>query len=466
MTLRQEATWATIGRVGGLVAFGASTAVLAVVLDGADLGAFLVLQAVAAFVSPVAAAGEARTATVVFSGRAADDVGGLVAAWRPVRNRRLALGALAAVVAVPLIVALALRSLDLGLVDVVLVVAAALVLGWQLVLIEALRATERGLIANLHTGRSGGLVTQALFTVALGALALFGDGVSLRAALAAMVAAAVVGLAHLGRGWSRRLVATTSMPGPSVRAAGAGEPSVRAAGAGSRPGRLGAEADNPLATVAAMMTSAALVQVDVIAAGALLEGNALATYALARRVSSILSTPLLIASLALTPVIAAGLRRGAVDHLTWRLRRVAMMATGVAAAIAIAMMIVAVPAFGQLDLGDVSDFWGPFAVLAVGQLINTATGPCGAVLMFSNNQALLFRHGLVIVGVLAAAITTAWAIGGALALAAAVTATVAVQYSSLVVLTQRRTGVLTLASPKPRFVPAPADGLIPTGGDA
>ncbi len=419
--------WTTVGRLGGIAAFALVTVALGASLDLEDLGVVLFAQTAALFAATLSAAGEHRIATLLFADTTAAQRPAAARAWRASgRNRRSTIGGAAAVA---LIVALSVAPTPLdGLSSMAIaaLVVTALALGWQLVLIEALRAGGNVRDANLATGRSGGLVTQATFLVLLGAAAVAsGSGTrTIETIIVLNAAATLVGLTHLAVAY-RFLVAgpaTTEFTPPD------------------------GAFDRPAATVASQLVSTAFLQADMLLAGVFLPAAPLGVYGIARRVAVLLLTPLQILNLAAAPEIARQLQRNTTATLSRLLTRYAAIALG-ASAITLVIALVAPDAVWRLLADDDPDAARTvLAILAAGNLVNVATGACGSVLVLAGHQAEVARQGLIALAVLALALVVAGLSRSAPWMAAASSAAVAARFVWLAHTVEKRTGVATRAT--------------------
>ncbi|MGH1504381.1 MAG: lipopolysaccharide biosynthesis protein [Acidimicrobiales bacterium] len=419
--------WTTVGRLGGIAAFALVTVALGASLDLEDLGVVLFAQTAALFAATLSAAGEHRIATLLFADTTAAQRPAAARAWRASgRNRRFTIGGAAAVA---LIVALSVAPTPLdGLSSMAIaaLVVTAFALGWQLVLIEALRAGGNVRDANLATGRSGGLVTQATFLVLLGAAAVAsGSGArTIETIIVLNAAATLVGLVHLAVAY-RLLVAgpaTTEFTAPD------------------------GAFDRPAATVASQLVSTAFLQADMLLAGVFLPAAPLGVYGIARRVAVLLLTPLQILNLAAAPEIARQLQRNTTATLSRLLTRYAAIALG-ASAITLVIALVAPDAVWRLLADDDPDAARTvLAILAVGNLVNVATGACGSVLVLAGHQAEVARQGLIALAVLALALVVAGLSRSAPWMAAASSAAVAARFVWLAHTVEKRTGVATRAT--------------------
>lgn len=449
----KAAAWTAIGRVAGLAAFALSTALLAALLPSGDVGSFFVVQALVAFASPISAAGNARAAMLAFSGSPADTHASINRAWSASRNSQVLVGSIGAAAVVWFVLVVPLDSLALKPESIVVAALCAVGLGWQLVLAEALRAGGNLRDANLGTGRSGGVVTQCSFVGLLLAGWVLGDSVELWTALWLYLVAVIVGFLHL-------LAAYRVLVKPRTAAQNAAE-ELRPAGAvpgdGARFGNQTSGSDgaaisqetlsSPMKTVQAELLVAGLNQLDLLLVGAILAGGPLATYALARRLSTVLATPQLVGSLSVMPAVAVALKAGSTAALSRRLGRVSILALAVTIAGGIGLGLPLKWLAGLLDVPDAGDLQVVFLIMAVGQVVNAATGPSGSVLMLAGKQDDLTRHSIANLAFVAAAFAVvAFFDGAAVLFGTALAVSMVIRFVTLRLVTLRLTGVSTGAS--------------------
>lgn len=441
----RTAVWTTIGRVAGLSAFALSTALLAGLLPSDAIGSFFVVQALVAFASPVAAAGNARSATLAFSGRPQHEFASVNRAWSTHRNRQVLCGSFVAALIVTFVLIVPLQSLSLEAPMVVVAGACAVGLGWQLVLAEALRAGGNVRDANLGTGRSGGVITQCSFVLLLvGAWVIRAD-IALRTTLCLYLLSILVGFLHL-------LVAYLALVRTSTVATGANTLlNIRADSDGggvlAPPVLEQGTLSSSVKTVQAEVLVAGLNQLDLLLVGAALAGGPLATYAVARRLSTVLATPQLIGSLSVMPAVAVALKDGTTANLSRRLGRVSLLALAVTIAGGIGLGLPLRWLAGLLDVPDAADLQVAFLIMAVGQVANAATGPSGSVLMLAGKQSDLTRHSIANLAFVGAAFAVvAFFDGGAVLFGTALTVSMVIRFVSLRSVTLRLTGVSTGAS--------------------
>jgi O-antigen/teichoic acid export membrane protein len=418
--------WTLLGRVGGVAAFGITTLLLSSSLNSTGLAHYLVLQALAAFASGLSSAGENKTAMLILAGSDPIDRPRLELGWRPVRRHRVVRAAVLTAVLCHLVMWVVQWAGSIGSSELQLVFASltACLLGWQMIAVDALRAVGDVRAANLGTGRNGGFVTQAALAMGLVGFRLAGYDLTLSIAMSITTAASALGLAHLVVAYRR----AAGMP----------------IAAGTAPAVLTpATTGSPVAVVAAQLLSSAVVQLDLIIAGAFFANGAVAAYGIARRLATLLAFPLQTGTLAVSPDIVVGLRGQDHGDLERRLGRMAAFATGITLCGAILAALLPTTVWRAAGISNASDVKSLFLLLAVGQVVNTWTGACGTVLVLSNHQRVLVKHGLfTAIGLILVLIVVGsrhrvflFALFGSVV--------TAMRFLTLLIATHRRTGIWT-----------------------
>ena len=418
-------SWSVAGRGLVLGAGLVSTAVLARVLDPDSLGAFLLLSSLTSVLAVAAGLGLQDSVAPVIAREVALGRPGVAAAvaHRAVRVAVLGGIALSAALAVPGMRGLVSRLFGSEQLGGVWPWAMALVLvaGLELVLAGVFRGYNEMRDATLF----GCVVRSALFPAALGLLALAGVR-SLTAAVAAVAGAgALAVVVGLGVAASRRR------------------------GVAERNGVLGRD----LRRSSAAMLGVASVNM-VVAQGALWTVGVLGTtrdvalYGSALRVVALVSLPLVVTNLVLPPLIARLHAQRRAEDLETLLRGAASMALAVSAA---AVAVLAVGGQKVLDLlygGYYGQAYGLLLVLAAGQVVNVASGPCATTLMMTGKARLVLVVSAVSCALMVGSAVVAFPFAGRNGVALAAAGALVFQNAVLWVLTKRHIGVRTDASPR------------------
>jgi O-antigen/teichoic acid export membrane protein len=414
------AGWALATRVTGLVATALSLVILSRRLGVTDFGVFAVATSVAAAGSLVTAAGVNRVLL-------RDVAGALARDERREARELLWAGSRAVVMAAPIGVLTAFvagnLAIESGTFTVAMSAALALVLGLLLVATDVLRPLGEYRVANLTSGRSGGTLVTVLF---LGLIAWSFtrpqdvDGALVLNLVAALVAAGLVVWVLVVRGRAR----------------------TESAGASSwSSARLLLIAGLPFGvTQIALFLSS---QVDLWVAGGVLPDTDTSLYAVSSRFTNMVLVPLNAAQLTLAAIIPTLFTLRRMEQLQFRVRRAATLATLAALGALLPCVIVPARVIGLL-FGPEYEAGAPILVaLALGQMVNVATGLCGVTLSLCGHERLVLVVAIVSGVGSAAADYIAARLWGVNALAIASAATTAGSVLVLWALARRFLGIWT-----------------------
>jgi len=417
------------GRVLGIGSFTTSTALIGASLRLDDAGALLYVQALCTTLALFMVYGEDRFATLIFSSARRETWRGTAKFWLQTRPwQRFGKGALLTVVSAVAFVLIGAPLSELPLWQGLGIVGAiSACFGLQRVLSEILRAGGYAFQANLGTGRAGGVVTQSVFSLLLflNFLAEGRAGLSLGGALVMLLGSVIAGVVHLaivfvGLGTGDQvapdeelLSRITHSPGETLLASGAG---------------------------------GLFSQLDMLLAGLVLGPTALGVYGLARRVGVLINTPGYVANLVVTRRIAKAStsQEENSDELARFLPAVAAAATALAFVGSMALVFAPTRLYDLLiPVEQVPGWRYVLAALALGQVINVASGSCGTVLLLSGYQRpMLAAAAAGIAGIVVAALVVS-ASGSATAFAIGTTAATALYFGLLAVSARRSAGIVT-----------------------
>jgi O-antigen/teichoic acid export membrane protein len=171
--------------------------------------------------------------------------------------------------------------------------------------------------------------------------------------------------------------------------------------------------------------------------------NDVAIYGAVSRLIIVISIPLKIINSVLSPVIADLYYRNEVERLEKTIRSVSTIAM-----VPSVLVMLLFCCFGNslLELlygQDYSEGYPILMILAMGQLFNVLSGPCGTALLMTGNQRIMMIIS-VLVSILAIAVSILAAIHlGAVAVAMVFAAAVIIQNILMIYFVRKKTGVTT-----------------------
>jgi O-antigen/teichoic acid export membrane protein len=184
-------------------------------------------------------------------------------------------------------------------------------------------------------------------------------------------------------------------------------------------------------------------QVDLWVAGAVLADTETSLYAVSSRFMNMVTVPLNAAQLTLAATIPTLFTLGRMEQLQFRVRRAATLATLPALAALLPCLIVPATVIGVL-FGAQYEAGAPILVaLALGQIVNVATGLCGLTLSLCGYERLVLVVAVVTGVGSAVANYTAARLWGVNALAVASALITAVSFIVLWALARRHVGIWT-----------------------
>lgn len=367
------------GRVFGIGSFALSTILIGVTLDLRASGTVLYIQAISATLAVVTSFGEERYATLLFARstsntwRATCRYWTRTSVWRRVGKGiavALAVAALCSWFCTPV------STLPRGLAFASVGMLSA-ALGIQRILAEALRAGGHVVHANLGTGRAGGVVTQSVFALLLlRDFLVDGRGaLSLETALIFLLAASFIGIVHVAFVFWR-LGAKNQAPVDEAE--------------------LRAIQHSPIETLLASGSGALFSQSDMLLAGLVLGPVPLGVYGLARRIGVLVNTPGYVANLVVVRRIATLAGTNSSKELSHVLPQVSAAATIVSLLSSLPLVLAPSWLYEFLVPADqVQSARYVLASLALGQVLNVASGSCGTVLLLTGRQRPMIRAALI-----------------------------------------------------------------------
>jgi O-antigen/teichoic acid export membrane protein len=289
----------------------------------------------------------------------------------------------------------------------VLTALLAVVLGILLIASDVLRALGEYRLANLTSGHSGGAFVAIGFSfIALWSVTRPQTAIG---ALAVNITAAVVGtavaLVFVARTAKRETDGPRQPNGPN------GPRAVALAGV-------------PFAI--AQVATFLMVQVDLWIASVVLNDSDTGLYAVAVRFMNVVRVPLSAAQLTLAAAIPMLYSLGRRELLELRLRRAATAASLTASFVLLPCMIAAGPVLSVVFGDDYRDAAPILIALALGQVVNVATGLSGLTLSLCGYERLILAVALVSVFVattLDFVAATLWGVNGLAVASASVSAT-------------------------------------------
>ena len=424
---RANLTSTVVGRVLGIGSFALSTLLIGVTLGIDAAGAVLFVQAMCGTLAVLVAYGEERYVTLLFARSDDERWRSTIAFWLGTRPwRRISVGGAATFVIVVLWLQVPTPLADVETwVAVTLAVSISVMLGIQRILAEALRAGGQAVHANLGTGRAGGVVTQCIFVLLLSASLLIEgrEMLSLERGLLMLSFASLVGLGHvlIVFAWVGR-----SLSGSVDR------------------DTLAAIEHSPTQTLLASGSGVLFSQMDMLIAGSILGPTPLGIYGLARRIGVIINTPGYVANLFVVRRIAGSTG----DEQAAELSRFLPVVSAVASAASVVGsvgLVLAPSGFYRLLVpsGEVQQARYVLAALALGQVLNVASGSCGTVLLlFGRQRAMLIAAigGIACIGITALVVSRS---GSAFALALGTTAATAIYFGYLAYVSRTAAGITT-----------------------
>ncbi len=166
-------------------------------------------------------------------------------------------------------------------------------------------------------------------------------------------------------------------------------------------------------------------QTDLLMLGALRSAREVGLYTSAVRLSAFVSSPLLVANLALAPIIAQLHSTGQLDRLQRGLVKTARVVTAISLPVALVLMVLAAPAL-RLFGSEYQVARNALRVLVLGHVVNVLSGSVGQVLMMTGHgrdAATGLALGSAANVALNAALIPTWGIEGA-ALSSALSTTI------------------------------------------
>ncbi len=429
--------WILGARVVGAIAFAANNVVLARVLGPQQFGYFAVVSTAGVFAGFVAVAGVNRTLVKFIAVDRTLARYQSLAARQRISSRILVISIPTAAVLTFLSTLAVLRSFSPSTLLLALATTGlAVANGIQTLLGDTLRPYGHLRLASVVEGRSGGVLILLVHTVLLLPFLVFGltltGAVGLNVVAFALVLPAAGFLLH--KHWVQTFDQAAREPQAVL------DPQILPAFIKSSSVFLGTQ-------LVAFLGA----QGDIWIAGATLHPQDVSLFAAASRLMLLANTPLGAAQLALTPAIASLYASNKVEELQDLVRRTATLVT--LPVLGLLLLIVLIPGtllsflFGAgFSRGAAALVW-----LSVGQLLNNATGLCGAVLAMSGREKDVLVTGFVVVGLkvcIGIPVALHW---GLTAFAAESGVTTAALYLILLLLVRLRLGIWTYPARRVRF---------------